>query len=270
MSDKPSATDESPLTPLGEALVIAHFWVNHSSPNPEARKVAQALVDLHATLAVSESAGKTDDGRCEICKQEIDEFNAGVEAHRAGVAYHDLPSMPMDQNGVGWAWAAWNGKQFAPNAAALNIGGEPVREEVLRFAVLMERELKENDHKDHWRDCGISYLLKRLREEVVELETLLLATSAPQPADIASETADVANFAMMIADNAKALPRGSLVSARGEMVSVPLSELEELSIMAAVSTVDPTIEELESILDGIGNKVERLIPSASDRGAEDR
>lgn len=61
-------------------------------------------------------------------------------------------------------------------------------------------------------------------------------------------------------------------SARGygsndPMISVPLSELEELSLMAAVSTADPTIDELEAILDGIGDKVERLIPNtATNRG----
>jgi hypothetical protein len=61
------------------------------------------------------STDKQDEGRCDICKAEIDEFNAGVEAWRAGVAFHDLPDMPMDQNGVGWVWAAWNGKTFAPS-----------------------------------------------------------------------------------------------------------------------------------------------------------
>jgi hypothetical protein len=64
------------------------------------------------------STDKQDEGRCDICKAEIDEFNAGVEAWRAGVAFHDLPDMPMDQNGVGWVWAAWNGKTFAPSHAA--------------------------------------------------------------------------------------------------------------------------------------------------------
>jgi hypothetical protein len=208
---------------------------------------------------------KQDEGRCDICKAEIDEFNAGVEAWRAGVAFHDLPDMPMDQNGVGWVWAAWNGKTFAPShvgsdaqpipgmackaiydeaiavaqrekplgssadwiATALvhvyaagqrsvtrsstrTVAAEPVRDEVARFGVLMERKLKANDHKDHWSDSGMSYLLKRLREEVVELEGLLLATSAPGQDEVAGEAADVANFAMMIADNFGALPTGSL------------------------------------------------------------
>jgi hypothetical protein len=211
------------------------------------------------------STDKQDEGRCDICKAEIDEFNAGVEAWRAGVAFHDLPDMPMDQNGVGWVWAAWNGKTFAPShvgsdaqpipgmackaiydeaiavaqrekplgssadwiATALvhvyaagqrsvtrsstrTVAAEPVRDEVARFGVLMERKLKANDHKDHWSDSGMSYLLKRLREEVVELEGLLLATSAPGQDEVAGEAADVANFAMMIADNFGALPTGSL------------------------------------------------------------
>lgn len=64
------------------------------------------------------ATAKPEDGRCGICKQEIEEFNSGVEAWRAGVAFADLPDMPMDQNGVGWAWAAWNGKTFAPYVPA--------------------------------------------------------------------------------------------------------------------------------------------------------
>lgn len=40
-----------------------------------------------------------------IREQEIDEFNAGVDAYKAGVKYGDLPDLPMDQNGIGWAWA---------------------------------------------------------------------------------------------------------------------------------------------------------------------
>jgi hypothetical protein len=222
-------------------------------------------IEIGRALATALSTDKQDEGRCDICKAEIDEFNAGVEAWRAGVAFHDLPDMPMDQNGVGWVWAAWNGKTFAPShvgsdaqpipgmackaiydeaiavaqrekplgssadwiATALvhvyaagqrsvtrsstrTVAAEPVRDEVARFGVLMERKLKANDHKDHWSDSGMSYLLKRLREEVVELEGLLLATSAPGQDEVAGEAADVANFAMMIADNFGALPTGSL------------------------------------------------------------
>jgi hypothetical protein len=72
-------------------------------------------IEIGRALATALSTDKQDEGRCDICKAEIDEFNAGVEAWRAGVAFHDLPDMPMDQNGVGWVWAAWNGKTFAPS-----------------------------------------------------------------------------------------------------------------------------------------------------------
>lgn len=73
-----------------------------------------------------------------------------------------------------------------------------------------------------------------------------------------------ANDREIPADKIVAALNGVAVSATAcsaDHVSVPLSELEELSLMAAFSTADPTIEELESILDGIGNKVERLIPN---------
>jgi hypothetical protein len=75
-------------------------------------------IEIGRALATALSTDKQDEGRCDICKAEIDEFNAGVEAWRAGVAFHDLPDMPMDQNGVGWVWAAWNGKTFAPSHVA--------------------------------------------------------------------------------------------------------------------------------------------------------
>ena len=84
------------------------------------------------------------------------------------------------------------------------------------FAVAMERELRENDHKGTWDRCTLGYLAKRLREEVEELVSA--ATDGHINANIGdegyrvtqwtesdagrvlSEAADVGNFAMMIAD----------------------------------------------------------------------
>jgi len=40
-----------------------------------------------------------------------------------------------------------------------------VRPEVAAFAVQMELKLRENDHKPHWRESSLSYLIARLREE---------------------------------------------------------------------------------------------------------
>lgn len=102
-----------------------------------------------------------------------------------------LPSATRAPSEPAWVWGL---KQ------------EGIRDEVAQFAALMERKLKANDHKDHWSDSGMSYLLKRLREELVELERILLAQSVPTTEEVAGEAADVANFAMMIADNFGALP----------------------------------------------------------------
>jgi hypothetical protein len=84
------------------------------------------------------------------------------------------------------------------------------RKEVKEFAVLMERKLRQNDHKKSWRSCNQEYLLTRLDEEVKELHDCFFIYS---PGDmnflmdgqhddrIPGEAADVANFAMMLWDN---------------------------------------------------------------------
>jgi len=95
-----------------------------------------------------------------------------------------------------------------------------VRPEVWQFALLMEKKLQENDHKEHWSKCNQEYLLKRLDEEVQELHKCFFFYS---PGDmnffmdgqhedkIPGEAADVANFAMMLWDNF-----GEKESLRGE------------------------------------------------------
>jgi len=97
---------------------------------------------------------------------------------------------------------------------------EKVRPEVWQFALLMEKKLKENDHKSHWSKCNQEYLLKRLDEEVEELHKCFFFYS---PGDmnffmdghhedkIPGEAVDVANFAMMLWDNF-----GEKESLRGE------------------------------------------------------
>ena len=72
-----------------------------------------------------------------------------------------------------------------------------MRNEVIEHAQLMEERLKENDHKGGWLTCSFEYLIRRLREEVNELDTALYEEGDP-----IMEAADVANFAMMIADKA--------------------------------------------------------------------
>ncbi len=79
---------------------------------------------------------------------------------------------------------------------------EGVRPEVAAFALLMEKKLRENDHKGGWKDCDRPYLLRRLGQESRELQDAVLGHA---PLIVGDEAADVANFAMMLADVAGAL-----------------------------------------------------------------
>ena len=92
---------------------------------------------------------------------------------------------------------------------------ERVRPEVWQFALLMEKKLKENDHKKSWKKCKILYLIERLKEEVKELEDCFwiedsrsdfinigedfMIKGKYSEEDVIKECADVSNFAMMIA-----------------------------------------------------------------------
>ena len=80
-----------------------------------------------------------------------------------------------------------------------------VRPAILKFAIEMERVLKENDHKTGWEDCDFGYLLERLREEVEELYECFDYSAGSrlltQKEFIIKECVDVANYCMMIADN---------------------------------------------------------------------
>lgn len=96
-----------------------------------------------------------------------------------------------------------------------------MRDEVQRFAEVMERELKANDHKGGWKDCSLDWLfaelethLKRLRANAYGshiLHTLAdrVGPEAGPPTRtleyVLDDAADVANFAMMIADISRAL-----------------------------------------------------------------
>ena len=66
------------------------------------------------------------------------------------------------------------------------------------FAGEMETKLNKNEHKGGWESSSAAYLLRRLKQEVAELEN---ACSFRGGEAVVSEAADVANFAMMIADN---------------------------------------------------------------------
>ncbi len=70
---------------------------------------------------------------------------------------------------------------------------------VFRLSLTMLRKLKQNRHKTHWLDYSdFDFYMKRLRDEVEELDSLCLDTNDRQ-----EEAADVANFAMMIHERAR-------------------------------------------------------------------
>lgn len=84
------------------------------------------------------------------------------------------------------------------------------RPEVLWFASLMEKKLQVHDDRDGWKDCGLSWLLDRVKQETRELEREIILRSQHSTCgnawvdieeNIRNEAADIANFCMMIADN---------------------------------------------------------------------
>ena len=104
-----------------------------------------------------------------------------------------------------------------PLSSALKEERERVRPEVWQFALLMEKKLKENDHKKSWKKCKILYLIERLKQEVKELEDCFwiedsrsdfinigedfMIKGKYSEEDVIKECADVSNFSMMIAWN---------------------------------------------------------------------
>lgn len=85
---------------------------------------------------------------------------------------------------------------------------EGIRHSVLRFSRIQERILKNNDHKNGWKNLSLKWLLHRLKQEVKELEKSIDKITKDTAPDIDAECADVANFAMMISDNFNDLHRG--------------------------------------------------------------
>ncbi len=72
------------------------------------------------------------------------------------------------------------------------------------FKRQMIRKLGDNAHKKHWLKMSYKYLFKHLKEEVGEMEELLLDDEIPyKHKKVMLECADIANFAMMIADKAR-------------------------------------------------------------------
>lgn len=84
-----------------------------------------------------------------------------------------------------------------------------LRDPLQKFAIEMERQLRENDHKDGWDGLSMQQLINRVRQETGELEQAIQKARRDDSwGKVIEEAADVANFAMMIADLAddKAIP----------------------------------------------------------------
>jgi phosphoribosyl-ATP pyrophosphohydrolase len=73
-----------------------------------------------------------------------------------------------------------------------------LRKEVKAFAAMMEYKLKKNDHKGNFENTDVDFLLKRLKEEVNELE---IAIKSESYFEVMLEAADVANFACILVWN---------------------------------------------------------------------
>jgi NTP pyrophosphatase (non-canonical NTP hydrolase) len=69
---------------------------------------------------------------------------------------------------------------------------------VIRFVEAMARKLEVNSHKTGWRTMTPVQLLRRLKQEVRELERAVRTDKHPDL--VVMEAADVGNFAMMVAD----------------------------------------------------------------------
>jgi NTP pyrophosphatase (non-canonical NTP hydrolase) len=87
--------------------------------------------------------------------------------------------------------------------AVRNLKAEPkLSNEVLWFAAEMEKKLNRNRWKGHWEAASDEYLMKRAREELVEVQDELNRSNPGMfHPKVVEEAADVANFMLMLADN---------------------------------------------------------------------
>ena len=69
---------------------------------------------------------------------------------------------------------------------------------VLRFALEMQRELDINKHKSGWWNLTPKQCLNRLRQETAEVARAISQNKTPDK--VTSECADVANFAMFLSN----------------------------------------------------------------------
>lgn len=74
------------------------------------------------------------------------------------------------------------------------VGAEP---EIKLFFDAMVHKLGKNVHKGKWQDLDLQATIRKLKEEVAELEA---AVEIGNTVDIILEAADIANFALMAAN----------------------------------------------------------------------
>ena len=127
------------------------------------------------------------------------------------------------------------GGTYAPDAvrlppAPVGLMGA-VRPEVYAFALLMEHELRANDHKPGWKNEKPALLINRVWDEAHELwDAIFPREDRTENKDrIGSEAADVANMAMMVADVCGCLD-ATLSGQQGG--AVPAGELPSVEVFA--------------------------------------
>lgn len=70
-----------------------------------------------------------------------------------------------------------------------------LRPEIGLFAEMMERQLRENDHKDGWENTSFDYLFHELHKNLHGLKVCV------SHSEFRRRCANIANFAMMLSDN---------------------------------------------------------------------
>lgn len=146
-----------------------------------------------------------------------DEYSDSAMYEHTTAALEGLPpdeAAPMPRGGVSAYW--WQvavlerrkRRALAKEAERMRY----CRSEVLAFALLMERELRANDHKSGWKDDTPRSLAARVLEEADELAQVVAERvglsdqfRGINTEQVSEEAADVANMAMMVADVCGAL-----------------------------------------------------------------
>ena len=123
---------------------------------------------------------------CERCGQNIDTYLEGLRRQYVDIPAWRAPEPPILPTRV---------PLVKQNADGVSVRTIALRPEVLWFAGEMEHKLQRHDDRPGWQDEPLSYLVRRLLEEVDELSDAILLDEG-----VVGEAADVGNLAMMIAD----------------------------------------------------------------------